>query len=715
MKKLVIKLLVIFMSSLFVLPCFSQTTLYVNNEKPGKLSKKIKKKSRESIVSLCLNGYLNSDDFVYLTTFKNLKKLDLTDICLTNLKEKNFNNIIDGVHKAMPLPSIPQLEELLLPSECNTLEYKKYDNNLPALSLLVMPYSCTIRTFAYQGERGKYKKLKITNVHILERIEHPSKITKINLNDNKHSFSRGLILHYGNFMDYKTNNSNRIIVDTLFLSSTSQMKEEVATNFDPMYISIKSSHQLILNRSSDETKNLAGITDIMPGAFINNQIQRITIPASISTIPDYCFYNCKNLTSIDFEGAITAIGKYAFSKTNIKDVVLPLSLKHLWINSFDINNIKSFKTLAIAPPHFHYGEGDLKEYGKEIRQMVVEIPSKTYNQYYNSNIWKQMILKENGTKNRYNITINSPGTIMSKIPMSAWGAIDTLTITGFLYDTDMNIIREMRALKYLDITHSFICDSPETRKEKQHREESLNAVTQLLGIASKNAYDDGKISSMEYMFAQGLSELQKSASEINSADNNCFIPAGCFSGLKQLQRVKLPLRAEKIEYEAFSGCTSLKQIDLPPYLKEIGEEAFYGCENLEIERIPQSVSYIGDKAFGNCSSIKSIDLKSCTMEGVFDMSIFINANNLRILMLPFGITSIDGPVMKNCTVYFPSTIERFETSFVNSKLHFSSKTPPLTTVSNYTYKGSNNTIYIPKNCTTAYFSAFGDKNSYVEE
>lgn len=51
----------------------------------------------------------------------------------------------------------------------------------------------------------------------------------------------------------------------------------------------------------------------------------------------------------------------------------------------------------------------------------------------------------------------------------------------------------------------------------------------------------------------------------------------------------------------------------------------------------------------------------------------------------------------------------------NCNLHFKSKNPPSTLLGNRSYKGESNTIYIPKGCTTAYYSAFGDSHSYKEE
>lgn len=717
MKIPMIKSLIILISLLLVSPCFSQTTLSVDNEKPGKLYKKIKKKYVESVVSLSINGYLNSDDFVYLNTFKNLKKLDLTNVCLTNLKEKDFKNVVDGTNKYMPLPSMPNLKELILPSECNVLKYYKYDKKLPSLSLLVMPPSCKVSSFKYAGDWGAYNKLKITNVHIPERIENSYETTDVDLNDDQHSFSKEISLYYDDYkinrldIHYEVNSYDRIIVDTLFLSNTSQLKEIAATFFDPMFIGIKSSHQFILNRGSKEIKSLENITDIMPGAFINKQIQKITIPASISTIPDFCFYNCKNLTSINFEGPIISIGKYAFSQTNITDVTLPTSLKEFWLNAFTDCNLKTFRILATTPPKMHLFDLDLRNYNE--KWFILEIPKGTFNQYHTDNNFGKLLLKENGTSNKYDIIVEKPGTIMSQLPMSIWAAIDTLTITGFLYDTDMAVLQKLIALKYLDLRQTFICESPETIQERQRHEEELNAMAQLLGFAAEKAHEEGNISSMSYLFAKGIAALQEPASEIKSANKNCIIPKYCFVGLNKLETVKLPLQAISIGYAAFKNCVSLKNIELPSFVEEIGQDAFRHCKSLKSIRFPRSISKIGEYAFLGCS-LSVVDLSACTFKkGTFYTNIF-DDNNLQILKLPYGIRVIDG-LLRDCTVYFPNTIEENICNFINCNLHFSSEVPPSTVHSDFSYRGSGNKIFVPKNCTTAYYRAFGNANSYEEK
>ena len=199
--------------------------------------------------------------------------------------------------------------------------------------------------------------------------------------------------------------------------------------------------------------------------------------------------------------------------------------------------------------------------------------------------------------------MEKPGTIMSKTPTFPWILVDTLVIKGFLYDTDMNIMKKMTSLKYVDLSDAYISESPETKAENKRHREALNAVAKLIGAAGEMAYKDGKMSTPSYLMAKSISEME--SAEIKEADENCIIPAESFEGLKRLETVKMPRRAVSIGSRAFAGCTNLRNVEFPPYVKTIGSEAFCDCENLIIInlRLPKTITEIGDGAFKNCRSI----------------------------------------------------------------------------------------------------------------
>lgn len=510
-------------------------------------------------------------------------------------------------------------------------------------------------------------------------------------------------------------------LDTLALASLSELKNPAVSLFDPDFIKIISPAGLVLNRCPEDIKTLDGVTDILNGAFANiSTIRSITIPATVSYISNYCFYGCKSLETVNILGNVEFIGRYAFAGTSVKSITLPASVKTIWLSSFDGGDIK---LLAPTPPEIKTSEVDTyQNQSEKLRKWTVEVPQGAYYSYNGNDMWNKTTLKESGAKRKYIITMEKPGTIMSKIPMSAWSSVDTLVIKGFLYDTDMNIMKKMASLKYADLSNTYISESPETTAENKRHREALNAAAKLIGAAGEMAYKDGKMSTPSYLMAKSIAEME--SSEIKEADENCFIPAVSFVGLKQLETVKMPRRAVSIGSRAFAGCTNLRNVEFPPYVKTIGSEAFCDCEKLTISSLPKTITEIGDGAFKNCLSIRVIDLSACTFGKEFRLSAF-NGAGLQTLKLPQGIETVmdfvgngysaNSQIDNGLTIYFPTTIKRIRTTFWKCNLHFPSETPPSTMASYTSYRGSNNTIYVPKNCTTAYYNAFGDENRYIEE
>jgi len=150
-------------------------------------------------------------------------------------------------------------------------------------------------------------------------------------------------------------------------------------------------------------------------------------------------------------------------------------------------------------------------------------------------------------------------------------------------------------------------------------------------------------------------------------------------------------------------------VEFPKSIKAIDSEAFSGCGNLYIEKFPQSISLIGADAFAGCNSLYDIDLSGCSFNGnKFNFDIFKDCN-LHMIRLPYGTETVTGDI-ENCTVFFPNTVKVINGSLDRCKLHFTSKNPPTLKRSGY-----ENTIYVPKNCTTAYYGTWGNLNNYVEE
>ena len=72
-----------------------------------------------------------------------------------------------------------------------------------------------------------------------------------------------------------------------------------------------------------------GVTSIGEGAFVAcSALASVTIPSSVAELGDYAFYSCGSLTSITIPDGVTSVGNDAFINcNNLKTVFLPRSLQ----------------------------------------------------------------------------------------------------------------------------------------------------------------------------------------------------------------------------------------------------------------------------------------------------------------------------------------------------------------------------------------------------
>lgn len=72
------------------------------------------------------------------------------------------------------------------------------------------------------------------------------------------------------------------------------------------------------------------VTAINNAVFPNSAVTSVTIPDSVTSIPDAAFVNCSELTNISIPNSVTYIGLSAFSScTSLKSITLPSSLSSI--------------------------------------------------------------------------------------------------------------------------------------------------------------------------------------------------------------------------------------------------------------------------------------------------------------------------------------------------------------------------------------------------
>lgn len=323
----------------------------------------------------------------------------------------------------------------------------------------------------------------------------------------------------------------------------------------------------------------------------------------------------------------------------------------------------------------------------------------------------------------YNIQIKKPGTLLSVIPLDDLYFVDSLTISGFMYDTDLKVLSECKRLKYLDLSKAYPMYSPETQRQMDSELELFNAMGQLVGATADAKYVKGKMGDSDYIIAKGFAALMADESNVKKSGKSCIIPGDILQNCRSLETLLLPYRCSEIGHDAFRGCTNLRTVKLPLYLKTIRRGAFSYCENLKRVDFPATITDMGIRgagsgylsAFGG-SGIEEMDLSKCTFEKTTWKCDLQQCKNLKVLKLPKNIERIEDLSLRegNTHLYLPATIQtRYRATSLGKFIHFKSATPPMFSFEKNFEEGQ--TLYIPKGSMTAYYAHFGSSCKYVEE
>ena len=433
------------------------------------------------------------------------------------------------------------------------------------------------------------------------------------------------------------------------------------------------------------------------------------------TVYDSPFYGCKSLEEVIFNRPVICENSI-FGRSNVKHVAFNKDVyatHKLFANidfvEFNDPNDPNIITGSLNADIALFKGAKNSVKGMSVKAAVVPVGSRENFQFKNSS--DAIIAEGDDMKFKtLNINVEKPGTILSYISPEDVPFIESLTVSGHLYTTDVEIINKAYSLKYLDLSNTIITTTPEEKEKAKADNAFAVALLSSIGALAEAQYSNGEISTVDYLSAKAFTEIISTIGKQGKAIDDCIVPSGAFAGLKKLETIKLPILAQRINRGACANCPSLTSVQLPKYLEEISNNVFENCTSLYEIEIPSTLSYISrvnytygwGTAFSGCP-LRKIDLSKCNiddMEGRY----FSPTEELRY------------PKTKNeyrhnsekagVKVYFTDMIS--DVSATGQELHFTNPVPP-------TGDAKNCVIYCPKDSKTAYYSRFGASNKYIEE
>ena len=407
-------------------------------------------------------------------------------------------------------------------------------------------------------------------------------------------------------------------------------------------------------------------TEVIIPEFIEHKGENIPV----TTIGDYAFYGCNNLTSIAIPNSVTTIGNSAFSDCNNLTIYCEATSQPSgWDSSWNWN--MGYGSIPVVWGYVDSSTTTEYEYavckdeeGNEYITLVRYIGSST-----------EVIIPEFIEHKGENI----PVTTIGDYAFSGCGSLTSVVIPS-------------------SVTTIGYC--------------AFNNCINLTSIAIPNSVTT---------IGNGAFSVCSSLTSIAIPNSVTTIGDYAFSGCGSLTSIAIPSSVTTIGNGAFNNCINLTSIAIPNSVTTIGNGAFYGCNNLASVVIPNSVTTIGDYAFSDCNNL-TIYCEATSQPSGWDSSWNWNMGYGSIPVVwgyvdSSTTTEYEYAVCKDeegneyitLVRYIGSSTEVIIPEFIEHK----GENIPVTTIGDYAFDGCSSltSVVIPNSVTTIGSFAFSGCNN----
>ena len=330
----------------------------------------------------------------------------------------------------------------------------------------------------------------------------------------------------------------------------------------------------------------------------NTEIRLVVVETGVTSIGDFAFSGCDNLTSVVLPDSIDSIGSRIFS-----DCIL-------------------LKSILVSEENAYYASVDGVLFNKELTKLIAYPSNNRFS--FAGDIWNITYQIPTGVTSIGDYAFEDAYLHIMVIPDSVIdigeGAFMSGWLTSITLPENITSIGDS-AFRYCGLTSIVIPES----------------VTRIGSSAFEGC---GSLTSIT---------IPKSVTSIGDS---------AFWGCDDLTSVTIPGSVTSISDYAFWGCSSLTNVIIGEGVTSIGGEAFYGCSSLSSLKIPESVTQIesgafqssnltnveipqnvvsiGDYAFSNCSSLTSFSVDERNAHYTAVDGVLLSKNHKELVVYPGG-------------------------------------------------------------------------------
>ncbi len=276
------------------------------------------------------------------------------------------------------------------------------------------------------------------------------------------------------------------------------------------------------------------------GPFAESNVQKATIEAGMTVIPEHLFHKNSTLTSVEIPDTVTEISRYAFAQTGLENIELPSSVTTLQYEIFSGGNL-----LQISIPDSVTGMGNAI-FQNCSKLQKVKLPKARYN-ISDYTFAGCTSLEE----------IQLPKTVTTIWPHAFDGcsSLKKVEWSDCLESIKDNAFKGCTSLTEIVIPNTVRELGNEAFRNCDGLEKIVipNSVTT---IGNGVLYDCDSLTNISV--GVGISKLSES----------------CFEHCDNLEKIVLPYTIKSIDKSAFKECIALKEITIPRNTSSIGTSVF---------------------------------------------------------------------------------------------------------------------------------------------